>query len=437
MRLRRYISLIALMLLAHSVAFAEQLFTAEFAPYEMREDAESGVRKVKEYYREFSPKPAFSTDSTLVVRQIFMLPANWSGRTITLHIEDAGDAYDLVVNERKVFTQEDAITPVNLNITKYLTQGVNRIDVALRTSREPQMDAGVEIPRKHLFGGSYISAQPHLHIHDLDIAIRPDSAHKRGVLNIAIALRNDFSQAQSVDVGYDIYDPSGNLLDYSVNTFEVKGFATDTVRFSPTVLGAFNNKWSPSSPKLYRVMVYTRRRGIVTEYIPRKVGFLDLSYNNNKIYNFGEPLSIKAHNYDAAPTKEQCRKELIQIKKGGANTIAPSYPQPMWFYDLCDELGLWVVDQININATMSPSNKKIGGTPSNNPALLGEYMLRAKGAYSRSREKGCVIGYSLGGDESGNGYNMYRLYEWMKGNEPNRPIIYRGVRGEWNSDVIE
>ncbi|MFI3302202.1 MAG: glycoside hydrolase family 2 TIM barrel-domain containing protein [Rikenellaceae bacterium] len=437
MTLNRYITLVALLLLAPSAVLAEQLFTAEFAPYEIREDAQSGVRKLKEYYRDFSPKPAISTDSTLIVRQLFMMPDNWTGRVVTLHIEGAGDAYDLIINERKVFSQEDAITPVTLNISKHLAQGLNRIDVALRKSRVPQIDAGVDIPRKHLFVGSYILAQPHLHIHDLDISIRPDSLNKRGKLNIAVALRNDFSQAQSVDVGYDIYTPSGELLDYSVNSFEVKGFATDTIRFSPTVIGAFDNKWSTDSPKLYRVMVYLRRRGVITEYIPRKVGFLDVSYKDNKIYNFSEPLSIEAHSYNAAATKEQSHRELLQLKKLGINTIAPSYPQPMWLYDLCNELGLWVVDQININAVASPKDKRVGGTPSNNPELLGEYMLRTKAAYSRSREKGCVIGYSLGGDESGNGYNMYRLYEWLKVKEPNKPIIYRGVRGEWNSDVIE
>ncbi len=437
MALFRHIYIAALLLLAPTIVCAEQLFTTPFAPYEMREDAQSGVRKQQEYYRDFAPKLLCSTPEGRVFRQLFMVPASWSDRVVLLHAEGVGSAYDIVINDQKVISQEDAITPTNIEITKYLLTGVNRIDFSLRKSQVPQIDQGVNSTKSNPFEGSYIVAQPHLHIEDFSVSIHPDSTKKRGVLDIEVILRNNFSQGQSVDVGYDIYSPEGKLLDYSVSPFEVRGADTLAVRFSPTVIGAFDNKWSTTSPKQYRVMLYTRRRGIITEYIPLKVGFLDIAYDGTKLYNFGDKLSLNIRPYNAPSLKEQSRKELLQLKREGVNTIAPPYPQAMWLYELCNELGMWIIERININATKSPTDKRVGGTPANDPTLLEEYIRRAEGAYARSRNMGCVIGYSLGGDESGNGYNMYKLYEWMKGVEPNRPIIYKGARGEWNSDTIE
>ena len=122
------------------------------------------------------------------------------------------------------------------------------------------------------------------------------------------------------------------------------------------------------------------------------------------------------------------------LKAKGNNTICPDYPQPGWFYDLCDELGLYVIDCANINAPEKRDDRKVGGTPSNDPSLADEYLERVKAMYYRSRNHSCVIAFALGG-ESGNGYNMYKAYEWLKSVEKSRPVICADADGEWNSDL--
>ena len=79
-------------------------------------------------------------------------------------------------------------------------------------------------------------------------------------------------------------------------------------------------------------------------------------------------------------------------------------------------------------------DRRIGGTPSNDPALLGEYMDRIRGMYFRSRNHPSVAGFALGSD-SGNGYNMYKAYQWLKEAEPQRFVIYLDADGEWNTDL--
>ncbi|MFR9602410.1 MAG: glycoside hydrolase family 2 TIM barrel-domain containing protein [Rikenellaceae bacterium] len=438
MKQYKYILFALLAALPLNVA-AQQLFTAQFAPFEIRNEAESGERKLKEYFADYTPQPVAADDTTITVRQIFTLPPKWSDRVITLHTENIALSYDLIINNKKVMSNEDPITPTDINITKYLTQGANRIDLALRDSRYVTLQEGVadNMPQRQRYEGCYLSAQPRARINDFEISLTPDPTAQFATLNIEIMLRNDSNGEESIDVGYDIYDPAGKLLEFSVNNFTVAAQTTDTIKFSPYIYGVNNYKWSPQSPKLYRVMLYVKRNGVITEYIPHKVCFVDVKYVGNQLSNFGERLTLKAENYNAVGSKAQCRKELLAIKSKGHNTIAPSYPQPLWFYELCDELGLWVIDQVSINATASPKDKSVGGTPSNNPALLAEYLRRVEACYSRSRNFGSVVAYSLGGKESGNGYNMYRVYEWMKLREKSLPILYIGAEGEWNSDVID
>ena len=76
----------------------------------------------------------------------------------------------------------------------------------------------------------------------------------------------------------------------------------------------------------------------------------------------------------------------------------------------------------------------MGGTPSNDPSLADEYLERVKAMYYRSRNFTCVIAYALG-NPSGNGYNMYKAYEWLKSVETARPVIYADADGEWNTDL--
>ena len=101
---------------------------------------------------------------------------------------------------------------------------------------------------------------------------------------------------------------------------------------------------------------------------------------------------------------------------------------------MCDSLGLYVIDRANINAPERSGDRTGGGTPSNDPRLVGDYLERVKAMYYRSRNHSCVIAFALGG-ESGNGFNMYKAYEWLKSVEKSRPVICADADGEWNSDL--
>ena len=196
------------------------------------------------------------------------------------------------------------------------------------------------------------------------------------------------------------------------------------------------NKWEPGAknPPLYKVMLFTRRDGAYREYMPLKIGFGKTELVDGRLTRFDKELKLVKAGYNAAADRKTTLAELKTLKAKGNNTICPDYPQPGWFYDLCDELGLYVIDCANINAPEKRDDRKVGGTPSNDPSLADEYLERVKAMYYRSRNHSCVIAFALGG-ESGNGYNMYKAYEWLKSVEKSRPVICADADGEWNSDL--
>ena len=264
----------------------------------------------------------------------------------------------------------------------------------------------------------------------------PDSLARFAQLHLDVTVDNSFSTPETIEVGYDIYDPDGKLVDYSVNDLSLEGFSRDTLRFTPYVYNSNPNRWSATNPKLYDLMLYTKRSGILWEYIPFKVGFAEYGYNDKgEITLFGEPLKLSISRYNAAVDAAATEREIKALKKSGINTLRPDYPQPMWFYAIFDRVGMYVIDCAAIDSPSYADNRSVDGTPANAPDLVDEYIRRVESMYRRAQNHVCIIAFCLAGDSSGNGYNLYKAYELLKSYGDSRAIIYYGAEGEWNSDL--
>lgn len=180
-------------------------------------------------------------------------------------------------------------------------------------------------------------------------------------------------------------------------------------------------------------MLFIRVGGRILEYVPVNVGFGSISHTDGIFYRNGKAVELRFERYDA-DSPEQLRRDIASLRKRGINTLWPHYPQPYWFYDICDHTGMYVIDQANINTLHATGDLKRGGCLSNNPAWLSEYTERTKAMFMRSRNHPCIAAWALGGN-SGNGFNLYRTYVWLRNADPARPIVYDGAGGQWNNDL--
>ena len=431
------ISLILFLTVACLMPAAAQnrIFRSEFVPYETRETAIDRNRESNERYLPLLPDKVVELGELKAIHGRLQVPTSWIDSDIFIHLENVGAAYTLIVNGQVAAKCEDSYTPAEFLISPYIEEGANEVLIVLRGSSVPQLQQGLPLPTRNSLSGSYVISQRRVGIRDFDVELRPDSLKRFGVLDLRVIAGNSYNSDEPLTVGYDIYSPQGKLLEYSVNEMTVKAHSQDTIRFSPYIYHTYENKWADGKAPLYQLTLYIKVGGVLREYIPLQIGFGKTEVVDGKLMRFDKPLDIRAERYNAMGEEVTVRREVAQLKAKGINTLRPDYPQPDWFYTVCDELGMMVIDRACINAPDARDNRKKDGTPTNDPQYLKEYLERVKSMYVRSRNHTCVIAFDLGGP-SGNGYNMYKAYQWLKSMEKSRPVIYSDTDGEWNTDTI-
>ena len=432
--MRKVATIIFALALAAQIS-AQQVYRTEFSVFDLREAALKNDHSRTERHIRFAPKVMEAVGKVEVVGQKIDLPTAWSDFNVYIHIQNTIKAYDLVVNEQLVASVEDSYTPADFLLSPYLRQGSNEILLLLRRSEAIELNEGGQSNLVEQFRGSYIFAQHRKHIYDYDARIVRSENGKTLGLELDIVVHNDFNLEEVVQVGYDIYSPDNKLIDYAVREVSVAGRSVDTLRIRTSLGEESRYLWSSANPRLYRLTLYTKRDGKPREYISFRVGAGESSFKDGKLLRNGKEIVVKSARYNARTTYAEALAAIKALKAKGVNTLLPDNPQPEWFYDICDGLGVYVVERANINPVEESSNRKIGGTPSNNPELVEEYLARVKAMYYRTRNHSCIVAYALGGDKAGNGYNMYKAYQWLKGVEKGRAVICTSADGEWNTDL--
>lgn len=413
---------------------------SEFVCYDRREDATKDVRTAIGAHIVIAPEEQFRTDEgkvRAVYEQKIVIPATWNDCNAYLHMESVGGDYTIFFNGKQITSAIDKFSPVDLFVSPYLQQGENTFAVVVVEEESMRLlDEGLKIAERKQFENCYLFAQRKLGVYDYNVHLRPDSLGRFAELKLDVIVNNSFSTNETINVGYDIYAPDGKLAEYSVNDIDMEGFSRDTLHYKPYIYNSNPNRWSPSNPKLYDLMLFVKLNGIPREYIPLKIGFVDYGYNENgEITAFGKPIKLSKATYNSAADRATTEKEIKALKSKGVNCLCPDYPQPRWFYDICDRVGIYVIDCMAISSPTNADNRNMDGTPANLPWLEDEYVARALSMYYRSRHHACIIAFSLSNSNSGNGYNMYKCYEVLKAIGDNRAIIYPYADGEWNSDI--
>ncbi len=406
---------------------------AEFISYSTRNAAEKGDRGAERYYQNlFYRLTSTSTNESGEVVKVYEveLPLVWRDRDVFLHTEGGSAEKRISVNGVVVGECRDDRTPSEFLITKYLKDGITRIEIT--TPREcdlrPAEMLGVNPLQEQLF----LYSQPPIRIHDIIVSAKPDPTQRHGILEMDVVVSSSRRTTEQISVGYDIYSPEKELKYYDLREASIKGRSLDTIRFSTNIYGAMERLWSAESPKLYDVTLYLKRGGIISEYININVGFGTTTYSNGTILRNGKEVVINAAHYNTSAGATSTEADIRALKKKNINTLYIDYPQPYWFYDICDRVGMYVVEQANINTDPKGGDRSRKGTLANNPQWLDEFVERVAASYYRARIHPSVVAWSLGGN-SGGGYNMYKCYEWLKEREKERPVVYGS--GEWNSDL--
>ncbi len=375
-------------------------------------------------------------------RKFVDIPQNWLEDRIFLNIGGAKSGCYVYINGKKAGYNEDSKNPAEYDITEYLKPGRNLIVLKIyRWSIGSYLECQDFWRISGIERDVCLYKQPKIHIFDYTVTtplynISPDGLTAKNAaaeINVVIENKNNF--------------PSNSGIAFSVNgkkadtVVSIPANGTAKIRMSVDMPDV--RLWSAEKPVLYNASLSLNRNGKETETFDFRIGFRKIEIQGNRLLVNGKAIKIKGVNIHEhnertghVVSKEDLEQDIILMKKNNINAIrCCHYPQPDFFYDLCDRYGIYVCDEANIESHGMGYNLKKGGTPANNPSFLNAHMERTANMYLRNKNHPSVTFWSLG-NEAGNGYNFYRTYLYMKEVDTTRPVQYERALLEWNTDLF-
>ena len=383
------------------------------------------------------------------------IPADWDGRDIFLRLEGAKSGVYVYVNGQEVGYSEDSKNPAEFLINNYLKPGKNSLVIKIfRWSTGSYLECQDFWRMSGIERDVFLFSQPKTHIKDFNVMSTLDDTYKNGIFKLDVDVTNHTAGNKEVTVAYELLDAAKKVVAEGNTPCPVTADGQKSISFEATLSNV--KTWTSEHPNLYRLLISLKDGEKTSEIIPYTVGFrrfeikpTDQIAENGKPYIClfinGQPIKLKGvniheHNPETGHyvPEELMRKDFTLMKQNNINSVRLChYPQDRKFYELCDEYGIYVYDEANIESHGMYYNLSRGGTLGNNPEWLKPHMDRTINMYERNKNHPSVAIWSLG-NEAGNGYNFYQTYLWLKEREVkgmNRPVNYERALWEWNTDM--
>ena len=370
---------------------------------------------------QFDPNPPYISELnnyTGSYRRTFELPKDWKGKDVYFHVGSATSNLTLWVNGKYVGYSEDSKVAAEFNISKYLKPGKNLI--AMQVMRWCDGSYFEDQDFWRLTGIArevYLYARPKLHAADIRLNAALENNYQDGVLNYKVSLKGG-----KTDVAITLCDKDGKQI--------AQATGAQGVIKVPKV-----NAWTAETPYLYKAYITLKNKQGAAEVIPQKVGFRNVEIKNAQLLVNGQPVLVKgADRHEMDPdggyvvSLERMIQDIKIMKQLNINAVRTShYPfDPRW-YDLCDEYGLYITAEANLESHgMGYEEKSLAKFPE----YIVPHIERNEGNVKPLINHPSVIVWSLG-NECGYGVNFEKAYDWVKACDKTRPAQYE--RGGYDS----
>ena len=367
-------------------------------------------------------------------RRSFTIPADWKGDKVYIHIGSATSNLTLYVNGQYVGYSEDSKVAAEFDITKFITPGKENL-IAMQIMRWCDGSWNEDQDFWRLCGIArecYLYARPQAHIEDVFITPDLENNYTDGKLNIKLTAPTAVGK-----------------------TFKVKLFDADGKDVSPTQVGALEikkggngeaviqvpnpKKWTAETPYLYTLYLSLYDGNKLLECIPQRVGFRKVEIKNQQLLVNGQPVLIKGvdrHELDPdggyVVSVERMIQDIQVIKQLNVNAVRTChYPDDPRWYELCDEYGIYVTAESNIESHgMGYGDKSL----SKDARFHDMHIERQRHNIYVLKNHPSIIVWSLG-NESGYGKNFEDAYDFVKAYDPSRPCQYEQAHKNGKTDI--
>lgn len=382
-------------------------------------------------------------------RRSFQLPAGWEARGQTLlRFEGVMSAFYVWINGERVGYSQGSMEPSEFNITNYLHAGENQIALEVYRYSDGSYLEDQDFWR---FGGIHRSI--HL-LHTPDIRIRdyavrtlpvstdyqdfilqidPQFSVYRGMTGKGTTLQGVLKDASGREIATlkgDVED----ILDLEhkagrMNEWYPQRGPRKLGRMSATIKSP--KRWTAETPYLYKLhLTLLTAEGEVIEQVEQAVGFRSVEIRNGQLLVNGAPVrfrGVNRHEHDPRTARvmseERMLQDILLMKQANINAVRTShYPNVSRWYELCDSLGLYVMDEADIE------EHGLRGTLASTPDWHAAFLDRAVRMAERDKNHPSIVMWSMG-NESGYGPNFAAISAWLHDFDPTRPVHYEGAQG--------
>ena len=365
------------------------------------------------------------------------IPADWDGKEIILHFGAASSCLNVWVNEQFVGYSEDSKTPTEFDITSFLKKGKNTLAVEIFRWCDGSYLEDQDFWRlSGMTRDVFLMARNKQNIHDFRVTAGLDENYQDGTFKLNVELENLEESTGKLTLQAELRDGNQAIKTFEKEIELAKG--NETLSFEANFPDV--KKWSAEKPNLYLLLLTLKdAEGKTIEVLRQDVGFRTSEIKNGQLMVNGKAIYVKGvnlheHNDTTGHVvgRATMLKDIKTMKMHNINTVRTShYPEPELWYKLCNQYGLYLIDEANIES------HGMGYGPESlakNPAWGKAHMYRTKNMFERDKNQPAVIIWSLG-NEAGNGVNFMADYKFLKENDSTRPVQYEQAHGGENTDI--
>lgn len=383
---------------------------------------------------QFKPNPPYVEEKnnyTGSYRKTVSVPATWKGEDIFLHIGSATSNVSVWVNGKFVGYSEDSKVAAEFNLTKFLIPGKENL-IAMQVMRWCDGSYFEDQDFWRLTGIArevYLYARPQSRINDVFITPDLTNNYTDGVLNIKL----DARRCQGKRAVLTLFDLNGKSVKTEETTLGKTGGAMKWNIANP-------QKWTAETPHLYRLRIDLYDGQKCLESFTQNVGFRKVEIKGGQLLVNGQPVLIKGVNrHELDPdggylvSVERMIDDIKVMKQHNINAVRTChYPNDPRWYDLCDEYGLYVVGEANIESHgMGYGDQSLA----KKPAFELPHLERNRNNTHTLKNHPSIIIWSLG-NEAGYGINFEKAYDEVKAYDPSRPVQYERAGLERGTDIF-
>ena len=382
-------------------------------PWEGREDIRPG--EIPEY---FNPVASYV--------KYFTVPERMKEKRLFISFEGAESALALWLNGTFVGYSGDSFTPSQFELTAYVKDGLNKLAVQVFKWTAGSWCEDQDFFRfSGIYRDVYLFTVPDVHIRDMQIRALPDETLKQAALEIRTETWGEGKAKFVLSLNGKVCLEEEKVLG-GENIYAWKIGRPEL--------------WSAEKPVLYDLMITVYKKdGTVSEVIPQKIGFRRFEMKDHLMTLNGKRIVFKGanrHEFSSVSGRKvseaELRKDLTVMKQNNINAIRTShYPNSSLVYRLCDEYGLYVIDETNLESHGTWDTAEATGdydyiVPNDRPEWLEMLLDRANSMYQRDKNHPCILIWSCG-NESYGGKDIYEMSQFFRKVDPTRLVHYEGV----------